>query len=467
MKRFLIFLLILSALLCGCQTEPAPLPPANFTGTVEGYTYYHENERDKKWEEDIITLGEAFLTNHPWLVNEETRVRCADHYPEEAITLWWKNHYDQEKYDRFLTEINALIPMIPKLNDTALPYEMHRIVASLEDLHSNVHIKRGLTFPIAFYPFREDDATVIRAVAIPAENEELLYTSLTSINGVPVEKVLEKMQSYMFRETDAYFMYMAVENGFGAGLNNRDLLEVIGVLKEGEAQADFTFQAENGESFTKKFTAVDKEDRQNMKILDHRMKFQHSFTWQDQGNKPYWFTYLEEEDVLYVRIFAFHEDPELPFADMCAQITNLFSNRGNIGKIIVDLRSNQGGYLLEGYRRFFQLLNHKQAGNVYALVDGGSVSMAAVCIYNIQNAVDDSYIVGMPAAQSVPFCAYYEDTYPELPNCGLTYGVSKIQTVSQMEGYTASNMPDILIYPTLEDYKNGVDTVLEYVLNMD
>ena len=50
-----------------------------------------------------------------------------------------------------------------------------------------------------------------------------------------------------------------------------------------------------------------------------------------------------------------------------------------------------------------------------------------------------------------------------MPNCDVIIRMptSINKTLPDYEGDTL--MPDLLVYPTIEDYKNGVDTVLEAV----
>lgn len=467
MKRILAIALIATVLLCGCNCTPAELPPANFTGTAEGYVYYHENERDRLWEDDIITLAADFLSSHPYLVNEETRIRYADSYVSGNIQLWWENHYDAEKHDLFLSEINSLIPRIPELTDELLPFEIQRVIASLGDAHSLLSFPRGDAFPLSFLPFYEEEKTAVRVVALPREYESLLYAQLTAINGVPVEEVLNRIRPYTSHESEGYFLNLALDQENGAWLTRRNMLEIIGILEMEENTAEFTFLTEAGETVTQTFTALPSEERKSLEMADHSVYMQHAFSYATWEEGYYWYQYLENKNALYIRINSFDSNPEYPLYRMCGEIGNLINDTEYIDKVIVDLRSNPGGYLLDGYTRLFQLLNHRKVGQVYGLINESAMSQTVTAAYNIQNSVEDALLVGTPAGQGVPYCAHYQDTFPTLPNCGLTYAASKIQTVSETGNHSAPIQPDILVYPTLEDYKNGIDTVLEYALNLN
>ena len=59
MKK-IISIILLAALilcLCACATEPKWKP---YTGNMEGYVYYHKTERERAWEEDVLSLANAF-----------------------------------------------------------------------------------------------------------------------------------------------------------------------------------------------------------------------------------------------------------------------------------------------------------------------------------------------------------------------------------------------------------------------
>ena len=76
-KFFTCFILSLFLFsLCACGTEKVNWP--GYSGTMEGYEYCHTDEEYRKWEEDILSLAEAFLNYHPKLVNTETKMFIAE-----------------------------------------------------------------------------------------------------------------------------------------------------------------------------------------------------------------------------------------------------------------------------------------------------------------------------------------------------------------------------------------------------
>ena len=177
----------------------------------------------------------------------------------------------------------------------------------------------------------------------------------------------------------------------------------------------------------------------------------------------YYLRYEEEKQLLYIRFnqvmemndyryFAFIEDIKKQSADE------------NCKKIVVDFRANGGGNGLTLHEDFIEVLGNSAAEQIYILIDPASYSDAILLPVEIRQNLSNAVIVGTPGGQSPIFFA--GRSYA-LPNSGHYFGVS-------MGGYNywtdyehETLMPDITVYQTLEDYKQGIDTVLEYVRRLE
>ena len=289
MKRLLCLLLALSALLCGCQTQPVPsettqetaptetLSPettepvwTGFTGSLEGYTFYHETERDKSWEEDILTVAQEFLDNHPWLVDDTTMTFEVESYI--STPNWeWKSQYIPEKRDAFLAEVNALLPLIPEFNDERIVWEIQRILSTIGECHANLMIDSADTFHMYYYPFMEEDGLSIRAVTVPEDKPHLLYAELTAINGIPVTEILEKIRPYSSTTTESGFINNSV---LRSTMFQPSLLRTVGVMEPDATSAEFTFLTESGETVTEIREARHYNDYADEPTLDHFYQIQ-------------------------------------------------------------------------------------------------------------------------------------------------------------------------------------------------
>ena len=90
--RFLIFL-ILWGMLASCSAEAGSSAdfPA-YTGSLDGYEYYHTTQREQNWEEDILFLAEAYLNGHPLLADDNFYIKTWTFHGTNAETEYAYNN---------------------------------------------------------------------------------------------------------------------------------------------------------------------------------------------------------------------------------------------------------------------------------------------------------------------------------------------------------------------------------------
>lgn len=479
MKRLLCFLLIFAAFLCGCQVQSAPVettPPTTvqteplateptepvrtgFTGTLEGYSFCHETERDRNWEEEILTVAQVFLEEHPWLVDDTTMTWEVESYI--STPNWeWKSQYIPEKREAFLAAVNDLIPRIPEYQDEILTWEFQRILAGIGECHASLQIDGSETFRIHFHPFYEEDGLSIRAVTVPADKPHLLYAELTAINGIPVAEVLEQIRPYSSADADTGFINDAVLYTMA----HPGLLRTVEIMESDADTAEFTFLPESGETVTETRTAKSIEEYADLPLLNHFFKFQFPYTFSAEVESPYWIDHLEQENTLYIRLSSFRAEDEETCLETNKEIYAVLNSVDTMDKIILDLRQNGGGSpssrVLSGLMNF---LRNPKVKQVYVLIDSGAFSMSVIASYNIRTEIPDAIFVGTPTGQGLPTGSVRE--YMETPHGWLTVrspgGISVLESGDSFLCFE----PDVFVYQTLEDYKNGVDTVLQYVID--
>lgn len=478
MKRLLCFLLIFAAFLCGCQvqsasvettppttiqTEPLATEPTEpvrtgFTGTLEGYSFCHETERDRNWEEEILTVAQVFLEEHPWLVDDTTMTWEVESYI--STPNWeWKSQYIPEKREAFLAAVNDLIPRIPEYEDEILTWEFQRILAGIGECHASLQIDGSETFRIHFHPFYEEDGLSIRAVTVPEDKPHLLYAELTAINGIPVAEVLEQIRPYSSADADTGFINDAVLYTMA----HPGLLRTVGIMETDADTAEFTFLTESGETVTETRTAKSIEEYADLPLLNHFFKFQFPYTFSAETESHYWIDHLEQKNTLYIRLSSFRAEDEETYLETNKQIYAVLNSADTVDKIILDLRQNGGGSpssrVLSGLMNF---LRNPKVKQVYVLIDSGAFSMSVIASYNIRTEIPDAVFVGTPTGQGLPTGSVRE--YLETPHGWLTARSPGGMSVLESGDSFLCFEPDVFVYQTLEDYKNGVDTVLQYVI---
>lgn len=481
MKKLRCILLLLVILLCGCQsisaettapTIPAEtLPPetaeetwTGFTGALEGYTFYHETERDKSWEEDILTVAQVYLEEHPWLVDETTRTYEVESYI--STPNWeWKSQYIPEKREKFLTAVNALIPQIPEYDDEVLAWEVQRILAGIGECHAHIFPNITELLPISFYPFYEAGELSIRIVSLPEEKEHLLYTQLTAINGISIVEVLERMRPYSSCDANTGFLNNATIMCFGnpPDLSLSSLLKTICVMENNAGSVECSFRTDSGEIVTETIHTVSLEEYFDHQLLDHSLsrQFPYSFTYYEE--KPYWIDHRESENALYIRLSRYDAGMEDTYLETNREISTVLNSVDRVEKVILDLRQNGGGSPPRALAGLLNFLRHPKVEQTYVLIDSGAFSMSVIASYNIRTEIPDAIFVGTPTGQGLPTGSVRE--FVETPHGWLKAripgGMSMIESGESFVHFE----PDVLLYQTLEDYKNGIDTVLQYVLD--
>lgn len=442
------------------ETEAATAPEprwAPYDGSDEDYVYYHEEGRDRDWEEDVLYLAETFLTIHPYLTPEESRGNRMDSLYVEGY--YTDEFYDPAKREAFLAGINELIPQISTLDDEGLLFALQKIVARLGDAHARVYIPSDAYFPVEFiYITGEDGSLALHAVFLPEEHDDLLLAELVAINDVPTEQVIEAILPWLSYE-NMNWVHHTVSNGWiAAYLSNFKLLCQAGIADAASPRAEYRFRLEDGteESITlTMYTNGMLTEPMAYTYYDVSLPY---IRWSDCN---YWYELQPEHDMVYCRINRFEPDENISLLELGNQILMEVREAGGVEKFVLDLRGNPGGYGSTGYNEIINLLNRMDIEKVYVLIDNGSFSRAVLFATTIRTLVDKAVLVGTPAGQAPNF--FGNVTEYTMPKSGEAFclGSDWCECWPDYEGEAL--MPDVLIEQTLEDYKNNVDAVLEYV----
>ncbi|MGN0628166.1 MAG: S41 family peptidase [Oscillospiraceae bacterium] len=171
------------------------------------------------------------------------------------------------------------------------------------------------------------------------------------------------------------------------------------------------------------------------------------------------------DDALYIKVNMFEDKEYQTFAKFASDIQSEVNEVSPVKKTIIDARDNMGGRT-QSYDRFIEMLSGDEFGKVYVLINDGSISRAVVIPALIKQNVEGAVIVDGPSSEPPNGVGYMLDGMYRTPNNKLVFAFGSYY-INFWPGYEYDAlMPDIEIYQTIEDYANGVDTVLEAVLAM-
>ena len=191
MKRYIFLVFTLALLLCGCTgNEPVPttLPTVAptiateapvwepYSGSSRNYIYFHTEERDLKWEEDVIYFADNYLEYYPLLTHFPSRIEI------DTEVEYSDKFYNPELRRQFIDQINGLIPQIPELTDKEILYTLQRMLAQLKDAHTSLNIEWENLYPIGFQEFEEEGEQVFYVTLAPEKYEHILMHTLSGIN---------------------------------------------------------------------------------------------------------------------------------------------------------------------------------------------------------------------------------------------------------------------------------------------
>lgn len=459
--RFLIFL-ILWGVLASCSAEAGSSAdfPA-YTGSLDGYEYYHTTQREQNWEEDILFLAEAYLNGHPLLADDNFYIKTWTFHGTNAETEYAYNNalLNPTLRGDFISQINGLIAQTPQLSDTQIVFEMQRIIASLHDLHSSLNLNNCYTqqLPLSLECLGSEDGYAYYVTAALSEYENILYGKLVSINDVPIDEIVRQLSAYVSSESEGFTAwYLSTGRPM---IIKKEALQVIGVVEESADDAQLAFDLD-GTTTTYRLPFVTQNDYEAMDRLSVRLADQNIPRYRYLTDKNYWFEALGE-NILYIRFYRMAIDPNQSLNDFVRDISVVLRDAPEPLDVVVDFRDNTGGTITE-IPSLANAINQYASQKVYLLMNESSVSAGVFAPCSLQQMIEGSVLVGAPAGQFVRSFGGSESY--TLPNSGYPFQVSKGYYIMASQDGEMPLMPDITIYQNIEDYKAGKDTVLEYIL---
>lgn len=467
MKRLLCIILICVLCFAGCQEaaetkatqendvrKTQPTPPEEkgwkpYDGETESYVYYYDNGLNRLWEEDLLFMADYYLQEHALLTPEESRVSYRD-------GVVWDGYYTDEMYNpeirqAFLDTFNEIIPQLQDMNKAEFLMSAQKILAVLGDAHAYLHYSLDKCFP--YLLFTCDNEFYVAATR--KANEEILLSKLLSINGMPIADVCEALAPYIPHE-NTYWLNNCLARD---GLLSQEMMKLAGVLDSDTVE--FEFQKEDGTVVCKELTAVSSYMEDYMSYVN---AYYDSPMNENQSQK-FWFTYLDDVPYLRISSFDYDETDTVSLLNVGNELFATVRDAGGAEKLIVDLRDNGGGYQLQGYHQVVTVLQRMNVETIYVLINGGTFSQAVVFATYLKQELSNAILVGTPAGQSPNFYGAVEEHV--MPNTETVF-VLAWQWWKGWEGYEYDAlMPDILVSHTLQDYKDGKDAVLEYLLKKE
>ena len=447
---------------------PTPVPEPPYKGDGSNYTYIMTEERDRQWEEDIVYLADTFLhylNGHPKLIDRQCLVVRADGDTVGKASMTYEHLYNPELREEFIRHINALILHIHDSSDAELLYGCSEAIALLGDAHSNIYLTQEEMFPLGLALLYAEDVPEAYIAAAPKGDEDLLLGRLDAINDVSISEIVARAAKVIPHENlylvQYFLFYDTYSNVLPCLMLNCDLLRYIGVLGE-ENTAEFTITEGSGATRKAVLSSCRRDSLPAFASYTSPSDADTSISLQLMDSDPEasgWFRIVDDGKALYIRIRSCTNDT----GRIVTSAVEAAAAEDALETVIVDFRGNSGGTNAASETIVRAIDSLDVSGGKYVLIDGGVCSATVSFAVYLKRYCSGVVLVGTPAGE--PPNGTFQTSKFTLPNQKLIFLMSILRQFYTWPGHDeAALMPDILIGQSLEDYQNGVDSVLRYIL---
>lgn len=377
-----------------------------------------------QWKKDIDYLGENLPKDHTNIYHSIT-----------------KENFDKEILD--------LKNDAPKLKDYQIKCRLAEIVASVGDAHTNLLLDSDetSTYPIEVQWFNKD----LRVVGIDKVHKDILGKKLISINGISIDKVMEKMEPLISHENsqwlkafDAQYVMMP------------DILKFLGVTSKDKVE--FSFEDDNSK-INKIELYPGKVTQANMvRVVDEMpiIPLNLQYNINDQKGNLYWDKYIPKDKILY---FQYNQCVYSDFEKCSQYILNVIADK-KIDKFIIDLRNNGGGDSGVITPLVSSLADiDKLKGKIYVIIGKNTFSSGVLAAVDFMNYTGAKFY-GEPTGGNVN--GYGDVKYLVLPSSKLKISYST-KEFDICDKFKENFIPDVTINESFKDYKKGIDDVYEAI----
>ncbi len=394
-----------------------------------------------KWQADIRYLQSTIHKQYPFLFKKVTA----------------------EKFDK---AVDQLYNEVANLEEHEIRVGLTRLVSMFEYGHTQIPystVTKAGIFPINLYLF--NDGLYIEGVH--KAHEKVLGSKVIKIGDTPIEKAMDLVRPVVPVENDSYFKAYGLRF-----LLSPEVLHAQKVIPELKESVSWTLE-KDGKTFTYEFPTIPREEKP--RSFNFTLPTDNWLTARDLSTTPYYlkhladkyyyFEYMDNEKVLYVRQSSVFDHESESLKDFYARLFN-FIDTNEVERLVYDVRLNGGGNNYNNLNLIKGLLARPEINSKgkFFFIIGRDTFSACQNLTNEITTYTEAILVGEPTGENVNF---YGDNRPvQLPNSGLRAYLSFAwwQDKPQWENKDAT-VPHIAVDMSYEQYITNTDPVLKAALN--
>ncbi|MEM7381138.1 MAG: hypothetical protein AAF361_08055 [Bacteroidota bacterium] len=394
-----------------------------------------------QWQQDLRFLQNTIHKEYPFLFVKTTKAA-------------------------FDAEVESLYKEIPNLEDHEIVVGLSRIIALFKYGHMAVDYNHK-PFEFQYLPFnlyQYADGVYIQGVH--KDYKQALGAKVIAINKIPVMEALQKIYPVVSAENTQFFK--------GYGINHLTIPEVLhaqGITDKLQNSVELSLE-KNGKSFKMAFESIP-DNKYAPTQYGHIFQDENWLEARDQSTTPlylkhieriYFFEYLSEEKVVYVRLSQIEDDPKENMTSFYARLFDFIESH-EVEKLILDVRLNGGGNNYKNRPLITGIIENKKinkVGKLFVIIGRRTFSACQNLVNELHN-YTNAIFVGEPTAENVNF---YGDSGPVvLPSTKLPVYLSFAWWQDKAGWENAEWLaPSIPVEMTFEQYTTNKDPVLDAAL---
>ena len=364
----------------------------------------------------------------------------------------------------WLTEVARIRSRIPVAEDLELIGDMMRLAAALGDGHTAI-------FPPFAGPFGFHMASVRPTIldgewyVLGADRDlpDLVGSRILKINNMPIRDYEAGLRAYI--SSDNSLTYRA------SGPLLTQFTEIAALVTSSPESDAITYEVELPDGQVQVITV---QGHGFNPALLRAWPPSDMATMADAAEPPLWLSrpqnmlwmeYLEESDLLYLKLDAIFDAPDISFQQFVENFGNTLDETG-AGHVVIDLRQNDGGDATRNWSLLREIVRRPhldQPGKVFILIGRRTFSAAMIFAAQAERILDVVF-VGSPTASSLTF--YGETSVSQLPYSGLQLSVSSryFQNGASSDDNRPWIAPTMIAELSAEDLIEGRDPAMDAVL---
>lgn len=444
--------LAIVALLCGYGLDLSAQHEVENRSSMPPRAYGEQPVTDieaRAWRDDLRALVTALERIHP-------------------------EPYHHVSEERFMAAVAELDASIPRLADHEILVSFARLLALVGDGHTSLplYLAGGVDFRVL--PYRlgvyEDGIWVEGA---DRAYEDLVGGRVVAFGGVPTDDALDRVTPLISRDNDHWISAIAPFL-----LNRIEVLHALDVASD-LTGVELTVEV-GGETVTQRIAPLPepRAERHGLSFLpeytgdwvDARAVAENPVPlYQRRFDELYWWEYLPDVDLLYVKWDQTQNRNAGPSALEKFQEAMEFARRQRPARTVVDLRNNTGG---EGtlarpiVREIVRTREVDEDGRLFVVIGRRTFSAAQMMTSWLEQ-FSAATLVGEPS--SARYNGYAGHEPARLPNSGVTVMISDAyyQMGTTPRDLRQQATPRIAAVPTFEDYRTNRDPALAAILGWE